>query len=529
PALPAVAAAEERAWADLVAARDTLWFARVRQLAAIDDLLPVLTPEVRPAPTAIVPDRVAAGSTTEVAIGGRRLAGASSLTFDRDDISARILSVTDDIVRAEVRLLSSVPPGPRNFTLTTPRARLESIAFGLSLLVEEPQVEPEPTLTSIRPDRVIAGTTTTLAVLGNRLEGASALTIEGGDIATAIVSATEGGVLAEVKASPNAAPGTRGFEVTTPTITLKSADFGLTLTVEQPEVQPALEAIEPDRVVAGRTIEATITGQGLEGATSVAFDHRGIVGSITAATEDKIAASVAVDATVPAGPHSFVVSTPRARLESAAFGLGLLIDDAPPQLSAIRPDRVAVGGAVTVVISGRGLDGASALTFAPTGVTAAIASATGSTVQAQVRVQAGAAPGPRSFSLTTPRGRLDSSTFGLAFQVEELPPLLSEIQPGQVTAGGTVTVTISGRGLEGARTLVFDRNDVTATIVAATATSVQARITAQVTALVGPRAFVLTTPRARLDSGAFVLSFTVLRRYGYLRPFCSPVVGGDLV
>ncbi|MGH6903025.1 MAG: hypothetical protein ACREIR_09835, partial [Geminicoccaceae bacterium] len=204
-------------------------------------------------------------------------------------------------------------------------------------------------------------------------------------------------------------------------------------------------------------------------------------------------------------------------------------DDAPPQLSAIRPDRVAVGGAVTVVISGRGLDGASALTFDPTGVTAAIASATGSTVQAQVRVQASAAPGSRSFSLITPRGRLDSGTFGLAFLVEEPPPLLSGIQPDRVTAGNAVVVTISGRGLEGARTLVFDRSDVTATIVSVTATSVQARITAQVTALVGRRNFVLSTPRAVLESAAFGLSFTVLRRYGYLSPFGSPVVGGDLV
>ena len=105
-------APDERAWADVVSARDTLWFARVRQLAAVDDLLPVLTPEVKPAPTAIVPDHVAAGSTTEVTIGGRRLAGASSLTFDRDDISATVLSATDEVVRAEVRLLSSVPGGP---------------------------------------------------------------------------------------------------------------------------------------------------------------------------------------------------------------------------------------------------------------------------------------------------------------------------------------------------------------------------------------------------------------------------------
>jgi hypothetical protein len=504
-----IAAPEERAWADLVAGMDTLWFARVRQLAAVDDLLPVLTPEIGPAPTAIVPESVAPGSTAEVTIGGRGLAGATSLTFDRDDISARILSATDALVRAEVRLLSTVPPGPRNFTLRTPRARLESIAFGLALNVGEILPAPQPELTAIRPDRVTAGQTVSLAILGQGLAGATAVTVDGGDVATAVTSATDGGILIDVRAGPNAAPGSRNVVVTTPQATLRSADFGLALVVEAAPVQPALAAIAPDRVAAGGTIEAMISGQGLDGAASLTFDHRDMAAEIGAVAADRLTAKVAVGDSVPPGPHNFVVATPRGNLESARFGLALLVEEAPPVMTSIRPDRVTVGGSVTVVISGRGLDGARELVFDRTDVVATIASATGSSVQATVRVATGAVPGARGFSLTTARGRLDSAAFGLAFIVEEPAPLLSAITPARGTQGQTVGLTIAGRGLDGASALAFEGTGLTATIGSVSSTVVGARLQIAATAAAGQRSFALRTPRGTLDSRTFGLAFVV--------------------
>ena len=114
--------------------------------------------------------------------------------------------------------------------------------------------------------------------------------------------------------------------------------------------------------------------------------------------------------------------------------------------------------------------------------------------------------------------------------VEEPPPALTTIQPANVMIGGTVTVTISGRGLDGARALTFEPSDVTASIVSVTATAVQARVTARANAEIDEYRFALTTPRARLESTAFGLSFAVLSRPpGYRSTFGSPVVGGDQI
>jgi hypothetical protein len=97
-----------------------------------------------------------------------------------------------------------------------------------------------------------------------------------------------------------------------------------------------------------------------------------------------------------------------------------------------------------------------------------------------------------------------------------------------VAAGSTITVVITGSGLERASALNFDRADVTATIASASPTRVQARISTTASSVVGERNFVLTTPRGRLNAADFGLSFTVARRYSIPRSG-SPVVGGDLV
>jgi hypothetical protein len=90
-------------------------------------------------------------------------------------------------------------------------------------------------------------------------------------------------------------------------------------------------------------------------------------------------------------------------------------------------------------------------------------------------------------------------------------------------------LAVSGRGLSGTSALTFDRSDITATITSVSDTTVQARVVVTSSAVIGRRNFSLSTPRGRLDSASFALSFSVTQRYGYLSPLRSPAVGGDLL
>lgn len=527
PAADAAATPEDRAWADLVASREALWFARVRQLAAVDDLLPVLVPEVRPALTAVLPDRIVAGRTVELTLGGRGLGGATSLTFGRDDVSARMLGASDEVVKAQVRLLSSVPPGPLPFTLTTPKARIESITSGVTLAVVEEAPPPEPMLTGIRPEKVEAGATTPIAIAGQVLAGATAVTIEGGDIATAIISAGDSGILAEVKVQPTATPGPRAFTVTTPAVTLRSADFGLSLGVVEPAIRPALIAIQPDRIQAGRTVELTLAGQALRGASSLVFSHRGISATLGQAADSEVTAKVAIAADVPAGAYAFVLTTPRASLASQDFGLALLVEAAPAELTGISPRSVQPGAGVVAVITGRGLADVRDVSFEG-GISASLAEVTDGEVRVRLRVPANAEPGRRNFSLLSPRGRIASQDFGLSLVVEAAPPALTGITPRSVLAGTTVSVAIAGRGLGDARELTFDGGiQASITAVAEAEVRAQLRTTAQ---SVGQRRFVLVTARARLESATFGVTLTVTRPgYRGRGRGRSPAVGGDIL
>ena len=505
PAVPAVAAADERAWADLVAARDTLWFARVRQLAAIDDLLPVLTPRSGPRRRPIVPDRVVAGSTTEVAIGGRRLAGASSLTFDRDDISA-----SDPLGHRRRR----PRPGPPPLQRAAGAAQLH--ADHPARPAREHRVRPvppgrgapgrarahadrDPPRSGRPPARRPRWRSSAIGWRAPRRSPSRAAII-----ATAIVSATEGGVLAEVKASPTAAPGSRNFEVTTPAHHPEERRLR-PLAADRPGPRSSRRCRDRARPRDGRADDrGDDHGPGSGGArrrspsTTAASSGRS-----TAATEDEVEVR-----SLPWMPGAG--RTPQLRGDDPAREAGErrlrpgLADRGCPAPADLDPARPRRGRR-------RGHGGhLRARARRSVGTDLRPTRGRGGLDRLRDRLHR-PGPGPGSAGRRARPPHLYPDHAAAHARERHLRPCLpgrgaaagsSAIQPAAVAAGNTVTVTISGRGLERARALDFDRSDVTARIVfCRSATAVQARITAR---RPPPRSaehhFALTTPRGRLET-----------------------------
>jgi hypothetical protein len=115
-----------------------------------------------------------------------------------------------------------------------------------------------------------------------------------------------------------------------------------------------------------------------------------------------------------------------------------------PTITGIAPPSGAVGSTITVQISGTSLAGASAISFSGTGITPTIQpGGTATSFDVELVIDAGAAVGARTFSVTTPQGTANSGAivFGVsavAVSVTSIAPTLANIQA--VPPGGNLTV-----------------------------------------------------------------------------------------
>src|SRR5439155_1480936 len=149
---------------------------------------------------------------------------------------------------------------------------------------------------------------------------------------------------------------------------------------------------------------------------------------------------------------------------------------APPAITGISPSSGTPGTSVPATISGSNLNGATAVTFSGSGVTATIETGgTATSLPITVTIAAGAGLGARTVTVTTPNGT--SAPFS-SFTVTQARPVITGISPNSGVVNSTLGATVSGTGFTGATAVVFSGSGVTATIgTARTDTSLPVRIT----------------------------------------------------
>ncbi len=221
-----------------------------------------------------------------------------------------------------------------------------------------------------------------------------------------------------------------------------------------------------------------------------------------------------VEVTLPPGRHVLeLVVEDSAGLRSEPDTVTITVrEELPlPEIAGISPSSGVAGRSVRAAITGRHLQGATAVRFDGRGVTARIlSSADQERLVVQVNVASDASPGARGFSVTTPAGTARSPE-GVNFTVEEAaePSTITGIEPSAGRAGTTVSAVISGTNLLGARGVAFSGTGVSAEISGrVSATRVPVRITISSRASTGPRSFYIATPSGRVMSPRDV-TFTV--------------------
>ena len=280
---------------------------------------------------------------------------------------------------------------------------------------------PPPLITSISPNSGPVGTSVTIT--GQDLAGATEVRFNG-----AIASFNVFGN--QINASVPAGATTGPITVVTSGGTGVSSDV---FTVTQ-ALPPVIDTVSPASGSIGTQV--IINGANFVGATAVRFNGVDALFSVGFS-------GVSINATVPSGATSGLITVVTPAGTGTSFGLFEVTEAPPPVITDFSPATGRVGDSVT--ISGFNLSGATSVKF--NGTPALIFRVFGGAIIATVPV--GATTGP--VAVTTPSGSASSAVFTV---VTTPAPTITGFSPTSGQVGSSVT--ISGDNLTGATGVKFN-------------------------------------------------------------------------
>jgi hypothetical protein len=441
---------------------------------------------VAPTLTGITPVSGPVGGGTIVTLTGTGFTGATAVTFGAD-------AATSFIVNSDTSITATSPAhavGPVAVTVTTAGGPSGPQTFTYVAV---------PTLASIAPDSGPESGGTTVVLTGAGFTGATAVTF-GTTAAKSLTVNTDTSITAT---SPAHVAGPVGVTVTTP----GGPSLPQTFTYVVVPGAPTLTGITPvTGPVAGGTI-VTLTGTGFTGATAVAF-------GTTAATSFTVNSDTSITATSPAhvaGPVAVTVTT-----AAGPSGPQTFTYVAAPTLTSIAPNSGPVAGGTSVVLTGTGFTGATAVTFGTD-------AATSFTVNSDTSITATSpahAAGPVTVTVTTPGGQSGPQTF--TYVAGPLAPTVLSLSPTHGPSTGGTVVTIVGSGFSPIDTVLIGGTTVVPTAI------MPASITFVAPAHVpGAVAVVVQGPGG--DSGALSYDYDPSTTIGTIDPGEGPEAGGTTV
>ncbi|MBL1099455.1 beta strand repeat-containing protein [Streptomyces coffeae] len=384
-----------------------------------------LTYSFTPAPTvsSVSPNQGPGGGGNTVIITGSALSGATTVRFGSTNASSfTVVSST------QITAVAPAGSGSVQVTVTTPGGTSNGVSY---------TYVGAPSLTSVSPNQgpPAGGNTVTLA--GSGLSGATSV-LFGSTPATSFTVNSASQITAVAPA------GSGSVQVTVVAPGGTSNGVGYTYTSA-----PVLSSVSPNQGPAAGGNTVTLTGSGFTGVTAVLFGSTAAVFTFVSPTQ--------ITAIAPAGSGTVQVTvvTPGGTSNGVSYTY-----TAGPVLTSISPSQGSVNGGNTVILTGSGFTGATAVTF---GFQPAVSFTVGSSTQITAVVPPGSA-GAVPVTVTTPGGTSGSVTYIYL----AIPALTSAVPSRGPTSGGT-TVTLTGSGLLGATSVLFGSTPATSfSVVSAT-------------------------------------------------------------
>jgi hypothetical protein len=264
---------------------------------------------------------------------------------------------------------------------------------------------------------------------------------------------------------------------------------------------PIVNTVDPNQGYQGQTLDVTITGANFDGATSVSFGAGITVNSFTVDSNTQITASISIAAGAALGTRDVSVTTP---LGTGTLTGGFTVISLAPTVTAVDPNQGYRGDTLDVTITGTNFNGATSVSFGA-GITVNDFDVDSDTqITAGITIAAGATPGTRDVSVTTPLG---TGTLTGGFTVLSLAPTVTAVNPDWGRQGDTLDVTITGTNFNGATSVSFGTGITVNDFDVDSNTQITASISIAAGATLGTRNVSVTTPQG---TGTLTGGFTVL-------------------
>ena len=398
---------------------------------------------VGPVLTGILPPSGAIGSNDlRVRFTGAHLSGVTSLTFNPDTgitITPGSLTTSSDGSYAEavISIAANAPLTPRVVILktasgTVPPATPWANLFRVTL--------PQPLIQGIIPLRAQAGTGITLSISGTLLSGATQVAVvpsEGITVANPPSVSSDGTAATVALSIAATAPTTkRVVTITTPggtTTDTPSPANSFTVTAD-----PGVTYTP----ILSRQVGVTVATA--PPATTIQAGYGPII-----STQVGVLVTPSPPPTTAKISYGSIISRP----------VGIIVGSL---VTSMTPNRMEPGTAMTLTVTGSGLDKVTALKVMPdTGITveSITPSGDGAGLTARITVDAAASRGPRTVTLSTATGTVSAPTpWSNVLYVGYRPNIVS-ISPILQTVGNTFTLTINGTNLDAATGVRFEPGD----------------------------------------------------------------------
>ncbi|MBB5642526.1 IPT/TIG domain-containing protein [Cryobacterium roopkundense] len=367
--------------------------------------------------TTVVPNTGPEAGANTVTITGVCFTGATSVLFGATP-------ATSFVVVNDTTITAVVPAGVGLVDVTVTGGG----TCGTGTLPDAYTYLPAAVITGLVPDNGPEAGGTTVVITGTGFTGATDVTFDGVSAATVVVDSDTQITVT----TPAHAPGLVDVVVLSPNGDSAPADFTFT-------PLPVGLSLTPDNGPETGGTAVTIDGSGFTGASSVTIDGASVPfvvvddATITFTTPAHLPAVVPVVVTGPGG---------------ASAPLDFTFTDVPdPVITGIVPDHGPVAGGTSVVITGTGFTGATAVTFNGTfAPTVTVDSDTQITV-----ITPPHAAGPTNVIVLSPNG---NSAPG-AFTFDPIPVATSLTPDNGPETGGT-PVTIDGSGFTSTTDVTVD-------------------------------------------------------------------------
>lgn len=378
------------------------------------------------------------GASGFILISGIGLSGATGIEFEGSGVRGEVVSAgtpgeLNPSVLVRVMIEPTAEPGPRAFTIMTPRGpvRSEGVAF----------IVAEPKILAVWDEEGAPGSRGRIEIFGIGLDQARAIEFEGVGIRGTVVPSEVGFefvnpiVEVDLEIAADAPLGERAFVLETAQARVRSERVRFRV------VAPRIDGVwEGHNFRPGEGFrlsgegardsfgDVLIFGVGLGGATEVTFSGSGVEARLMPGFPEQqrelnpvLTVHVTIAPDAPLGERAILVTVPRppGQVDSRATGIAFAVVE--PRIDGIADRRgfneALAGACGDVEIHGVGLREATAIAFAePGGIRGVVRRETSSApllndpLRVWLSIDPRAEIGPRAFSLRTPHGEVASGT-----------------------------------------------------------------------------------------------------------------------